>query len=196
MYYWAALALTHSENTIIFKDDPILMYDYQKAAGHTISQSYSQIRANRYNSWDDIYASVPAETNDLYKIPGFWNILDFNADGIIKSDDSVPIDYSDIPQNTYNFTIGVDYKGFSAMIQFYGVNNVSRSQSLSNFSGRNDVWFEYMRDYWSKDNLDGNSFMPRWRTSGAQTGDFWLFDASYCEAENSGDSLYFPAEGR
>ena len=178
-HYWAALALTHTSNKIIFKDDPQLLFDYQKAAGHTINQTYSSIRANRYNSWDDIYASVPMETADINKLPGFWNIIDFNADGIIKSDDSVPTDYSDIPQNTYNFTLGADYKGFSVMVQLYGVTNVSRSQSLSNFSGRTDVWFEYMRDYWSRDNQDGTSFMPRWRTSGGQTGDYWLFDGSY-----------------
>jgi hypothetical protein len=65
------------------------------------------------------------------------------------------------------------------MIQFYGVTNVSRSQSLQNFSNKLNVWFVYMRDYWSKDNLDGDSFMPKWRSSGAQTGDYWLFDASY-----------------
>jgi hypothetical protein len=175
-HYWFAIAPTHTSNKIIFKDDPQLLDDYQKAAGHTINQTYSQIRANRYNSWDDIYASVPMETNDLQKIPGFWNILDYNADGIIKSStDSEPIAYSDIPENTFNYTIGADYKGFSAMIQLYGVTNVSRAMSLQNFSNKTDVWFTYMRDYWSADNQDGTSFIPKWRTSGGQTGDYWLF---------------------
>ena len=191
-HYWAAIAATHSNNEIIFKDDPELLYDYQKAAGHVINQTYYTIRANRYNSWDDIYASVPTETNDILKIPGFWNIIDFNADGIIKSDDNVPTAYADIPQNTFNYTLGADYKGFSAMIQFYGVTNVSRAQGLSNFSNRLNVWFEYMRDYWSKDNQDGTSFMPKWRTSGGQTGDYWLFDASYLRLKTAEIAYTFP----
>ncbi len=178
-HYWAAIAATHSSNEIIFKDDPELLFDYQKAAGFTISQTKTQLRANRYNNWDDIYASVPAETNDLGKMPGFWNILDFNSDGIIKTNDSAPVAYADIPQNTFNYTVGGDYKGFSAMIQFYGVTNISRFQGLANFSNRLNVWFVHMRDYWSKDNLDGTSYMPKWRSSGAQNGDYWLFDASY-----------------
>jgi TonB-linked SusC/RagA family outer membrane protein len=179
LHYWAAVAITHTKNEIIFKDDPELLWDYRKAAGHTINQRFIQIRADRYQTWDDIYASVPAETNDLGKMPGFWNMLDFNADGIIKSDDSAPYQYSDIPQNTFNYTIGADYKGFSAMLQLYGVTNVSRYQSLSNFSNRLNVWFVHMRDYWSKDNPDGESYMPKWRSSGAQLGDYWLFDGSY-----------------
>ena len=32
---------------------------------------------------------------------------------------------------------------------------------------------------WSKNNQDAPAYMPRWRTSGGQTGDFWLFDGSY-----------------
>jgi hypothetical protein len=179
LHYWAAVAITHTENEVIFKDDPEFLYDYRKAEGHMINQTYSQIRADRYNTWDDIYASVPIETNDLYKLPGNWNIIDFNADGKINYEDSEPIGYSDIPQNTFNYTLGADYKGFSAMVQFYGVTNVSRVQPLSNFASRLNVWFTYMRDYWSKDNQDGDSFMPRWATTGEQVGDYWLFDASY-----------------
>jgi len=192
LHYWAAVAVTHTQNEILFKDDPQLLEDYRKAAGHTINQTYSQVRANRYNSWDDIYASVPTETNDLLKLPGFWNVLDFNADGIIKSEDSVPIGYADIPQNTFNYTLGADYKGFSAMIQFYGVTNVSRVQSLQNFSNRLNVWFVHMRDYWSEDNLGGTSFMPKWRTSGAQVGDYWLFDGSYWRIKTAEIAYTFP----
>jgi hypothetical protein len=131
------------------------------------------------------------ETNDTYKMPGFWNILDYTPDGLLKSDDNIPVAFSDLPENTYNISVGVDYKGFSALIQFYGVSNVSRIQSLSNFSSRQNVWFTYMRDYWSKDNLDGTSFMPKWRTSGAQTGDYWLQDASYVRLKTAEISYTF-----
>ncbi len=191
-HFWAAIAATHTNNEVIFKDDPELLEDYRKAAGHTINQTRSQIRANRYNTWDDIYASVPMETNDLLKMPGFWNILDYNADGIIKAEDTVPIGFSDIPQNTFNYTLGANYKGFSAMIQFYGVTNVMRYQNLSNFSNRLNVWFIHMRDYWSKDNPDATSFMPKWRTGGGQLGDYWLFDGSYWRIKTAEISYTFP----
>ncbi len=178
-HYWATLALAHTTNKILFKDDPPLLAAYSQAQGYTIGQNRSQIRAGFYNNWDQVFASVPQESNDLSKLPGFYNILDFNGDGVIKADDSAPYGYSGVPQNTFNTSFGADYKGFSVMIQLYGVNNVSRSVPLLNFNGYTDVVFEHVADYWSKDNQDASSFLPRWKTQGSFIGDYFLFDASY-----------------
>ena len=41
----------------------------------------------------------------------------------------------DRPQNTYSGTIGFDWKGFSVMAQFYGVNNTTRTVGYTNFDG-------------------------------------------------------------
>lgn len=65
------------------------------------------------------------------------------------------------------------------MVQFYGANDMSRSMSLSNFSGQLDILFKTNADYWSKDNQNAPSYLPKWRASGSNTGDFWLWDASY-----------------
>lgn len=179
-HYWATLALAHVTNKILDKDDPLLLASYLQAKGYPIGQTRTQIRTGFYNNWDEVYASVPTETNDLAKLPGFYNILDFNADGVIKStDDSAPYGYSQIPQNTFNFSLGSDYKGFSVMVQLYGVNNVSRSVPLSNFSGYTNVVFDHVSDYWSKDNQDATSFLPRWKTQGQNIGDYFIYDASY-----------------
>jgi TonB-linked SusC/RagA family outer membrane protein len=178
-HYWATLAFAHTTNKILFKDDPQLLAGYSQAQGYSVDQTRSQIRAGFYNNWDQVYASVPTESNDLAKLPGYYNILDFNADGIIKTDDNAPFGYSGIPQNTYNTSLGADYKGFSVMVQFYGVNNVSRRISLPNFLGYNDIVFDHVSDYWSKDNQDATSFLPRWKTQGQFIGDYYIYDASY-----------------
>jgi len=135
-----------------------------KNAGYPIGQNKSQLRTDFYNNWDEVYASVPTESNDLAKLPGYYNIVDFNADGIIKSsEDTPPIGYSNVPQNTANLTLGGSYKRFSAYIQLYGVNNVNRSVPQENFYADTDVLFAHVRDYWSKDNQDATSFLPRWK---------------------------------
>ena len=191
-HFWSTFAYTHTMNEVIERDDPELVPDYLKAQGYKINQTRSQIRNGFYNNWDDIYASVPRETNDLLKLPGFYNVLDFNADGIIKSaDDSEPIGYSDVPEHTYNFSMGADYKGFSVMFQLYGVNNVTRNMSLSSFSGQLNILFDRFRDYWSEDNMDADAYLPRWRVSGATTGDFWLWDASYLRLKTAEISYTF-----
>lgn len=176
---WASLAITHNENTVIFRDDAPLQYDYLKNAGYPIGQNRSLLRGDFYNNWDEVYASVPTETNDLYKLPGYYNLIDFNADGIIKnSEDTPPIGYSNIPQNTANLTVGFSYKRISAFVQLYGVNNVNRSVAANNYFADTDILFGHVRDYWSKDNQDATSFLPRWKTQAQNIGDYYLYDAS------------------
>lgn len=180
LHYWTNMSYTHTENTIIKKDDPELMDDYLKEVGHTIGQSRTLVSTGFYNNWDEIYASVPIETNDNAKLPGYYNLLDFNADGVIKeTEDKVPFGFAEVPENTYNLTLGTDYKGLSLMVQFYGVNNVSRYVPLSNFYLEQNVLFEHVLDYWSKDNPNASSFLPRWKTQGQNIGNYFLFDGSY-----------------
>ena len=178
---WANLAITHNENTILERDDAPLQFEYLKNKGYPIGQQKRQIKLDMYQSWDDIFASVPTENNDLQKLPGYFNILDFNADGIIKSsEDTPPVGYSEIPQNTGSLTLGSSYKGLSFMVQFYGVNNANRWISFNNFNYDTDIVFGHVRDYWDKEtNPDGTSFLPRWKTQAENTGDFFLYDASY-----------------
>lgn len=177
--YWATIAMTHTINKVIAKDDPLLLAAYSKAQGFQIGQTRSQISTGFYSNWDKVYASIPQESNDLAKLPGFYNIADFNADGIIKSDDSAPIGYPETPQNSYNTSLGAEYKGFNIMLQFYGVTNVSRNIPLRNYHLYTDVLFEHVMDSWSKDNPNATSYLPRWKTQGQFIGDYWIFDGSY-----------------
>lgn len=64
------------------------------------------------------------------------------------------------------------------MIQFYGVNNVSRYVNANNFANYTDVLFAHVGDYWSKDNSNATSFLPRWKTQAENIGDYYLYDAS------------------
>lgn len=179
LHYWANVSLTHTKNEIVKRDSPALQASYLKQEGYPIEQSRTLVRAGFYDNWDEIFASVPTETNDLAKLPGYYNLLDFDADGVIKATDQVPFGYPEVPENTYNFTLGADYKGFSLMVQFYGVNNVSRSVPLLNFYSYQNVVFDHVLDYWSKDNTDASSFLPRWKTQGQNIGDYFLYDGSF-----------------
>ena len=176
---WSNLAITHNQNKIIFRDDAPLQFDYLKQAGYPIGQQRSLISTGFYNNWDQVYGSVPTENNDLDKMPGYYNLLDFNSDGIIKnSEDTPPLGYSGVPQNTANLSVGFRYKRVSAMVQLYGVNNVSRYVNSLNFFNYTDVLFSHVSDYWSKDNPNATSFLPRWKTQANNIGDYYQFDAS------------------
>lgn len=183
---WANFSLTHSVDKVIFKDDPGLLPEYRQKAGFPNRQSYSLVDKGFYNSWDEVYGSTAFENNDS-KIPGNYRILDYNGDGIINGPgDTVPFDYPSNPQNTYNATIGLDWKGFSAMVQFYGVSNVSRFISTESFGKAhfNSVYEE--GTYWSKDNQNANSPMPKLNSSlYGSTGTRYLYDGSYIRLKNA-----------
>ncbi|MCY1719038.1 TonB-dependent receptor [Prolixibacteraceae bacterium Z1-6] len=183
---WAKLALTHNENEVIERDDAPLQFEYLKAKGYPIGQQKRLLSTDFYNNWDEVYASVPTENNDADKLPGYYNLVDFNADGIIKnSEDTPPIGYSGVPQNTGSFTLGADYGGFSFMIQFFGVNNANRYVGFNNYQNDIDIVFGHVADYWSKDNPDATSFLPRWKTQAENIGDYYLYDASYLRLQNA-----------
>jgi TonB-linked SusC/RagA family outer membrane protein len=195
LYLWSTFVMSHNQNKIIYKDDADLLPAYQKSAGYSIDQTRTLVSTGFYNNWDEVYASVPTSTNDNSKIPGYYNLLDFNGDGVINDYDKVPYGYSNIPQNTFSTSIGMEYKGFSAMIQFYGVTNASRYVPLMNFANQTDVVFEHVADYWSKYNEDATSFLPRWKTSGENIGNYYVYDASYLRLKTA-EIAYLFESGR
>lgn len=182
---WGNIDVTHAVNKIIYADDPELTPDYQKKAGYSINQTTAYINQGTYSTWDDIYGSTARSTNNANKLVGDYNILDINGDGVIDSNDKTPYEYSTNPQNTYSTIIGAEWKGFSVFVQFYGVNNVTREVTFSDFYVSSDVVYKENSSYWSKGS-DGLPY-PRWSTSQGSdaSGTRYLFDGSYLRLKNA-----------
>ncbi|WP_163713581.1 SusC/RagA family TonB-linked outer membrane protein [Mangrovibacterium lignilyticum] len=183
---WADLSMTHAVNEIINRDDPQLYADYQKQAGYSIGQTRSYVDAGYLNSYDALYGSPAYDANDANKLTGDYYIIDFNADGVVDSEDQVPYGYSSSPQNTYNATIGFEWKGFSAFAQFYGVNNVTRGVSLTSFGSMLNTVYD-QGSWWSVDDLNADVTVPRYvsSTSGYSRGTQYLYDGSYVRLKNA-----------
>lgn len=178
MRLWGNVAITHAKDEIIDRDDPQLLDDYLKQAGYQIGQYRSQLRSGYYNTWDEVYGSSVVDQNDNNKLPGNFNLIDFNGDGVINNLDNVPYAYPERPQNTYTGSVGFDYKRFSIFVQFYAVNNVTRNLSQTNFAANLNSVFK-QGDYWTKDNTDAASPLPRWKSRLYSYGDFFNYDGSY-----------------
>ncbi|MES2775677.1 MAG: SusC/RagA family TonB-linked outer membrane protein [Bacteroidota bacterium] len=180
MRLWGNVAMTHAEDKVLDADDPQLLDAYLKQAGFQIGQTRTHVRSGYYNTWDDVYGSTPVDQNDNNKMPGHFNLIDYNGDGVINSFDAVPFAYPSRPQNTYNATFGVDFKRLSFMVQFYAVNNVTRELTQTNFNAKLNAVFK-QGDYWTKDNTDAESYLPRWKSLsyGNFFGDFYRYDGSY-----------------
>lgn len=184
MNYWLSYSYTHAKDKIEFMEDPELLPAYQKNEGFQIGQTKTKIGAGYMESWDDVYASVKADKDNAYRLPGDLNIIDFNADGIIDAYDAAPYAYTDRPQNTYNIMGGIDYKGWSFMIQFYGVFNATRGYDFISHLGLTiPVVPQQYGDYWSVSNRDAGWKGPRSNTSSEQ-GHLALYDASFLRLKN------------
>jgi TonB-linked SusC/RagA family outer membrane protein len=183
---WANFAMTHAKDKIIEAEDALLLDDYQKRADKSIGQAYSYVSSGFYNTWDEVYGSTKLNTYDNQKLPGNLNMIDYNGDGVIDNKDAVPYGYPERPQNTYNATVGIDWKGFSAFVQFYGVNNINRYLQLVSFSGQYHYDNVYKQGtYWTKDNPNADVPMPRYASVMPYYGTTYLYDGSYLRLKNA-----------
>ena len=185
MRVWANFNMTHATNEVVFKDDPELYPAYQKQAGFPMGQYHSYVDMGYIQSYDDLYGSTKHDTSDNQKLVGDYKIIDYNGDGVIDSDDSIPYGYSSTPENTYNATIGFEWKGFSCFVQFYGVTNVTRDVTLSDFgSNLNNVYKS--GSWWSKENPTADVTASRWNTKPSYNdATRYLYDGSYIRLKNA-----------
>lgn len=183
---WSDLNMSHSKNKIIDANNAQLLPDYQKTEGKVVGQAYSYVGQGYYNNWDELYASTMTNTNDNQKLPGNYNLLDYNADGVIDNYDNIPFGHAGTPQNTYNATVGFNWKNFSAFVQFYGVNNVTRQVVLGSLVSQNHVVYD-QGSLWSQDNTNADVPMPRWLSTPSSYNDAQrhMYDGSYVRLKNA-----------
>lgn len=189
---WANFNMTRAVDKILINEDPELLDDYLKLAGYQIGQTKSQIRTGYINNWDEAYASGAGD-NNRYKLPGDWDIVDYNADGLVNSFDVVPFGYPDRPQNSYSATMGFEYKNFSIMAQLYAVTNINQKVNFGGPTINETIVSEYYRDYWTPDNTDAYYMAPRLLTS-SSTGDFTVFDGSYVRLKTAEIAYNLPGK--
>ena len=186
MRVWANFNMTHAENKVIVKDDKPLLPAYRKQAGYSISQTRSYLDSGFLNTYDDVYGAPRFDSNDNQRLPGDYYIIDFNGDGIVDVNDSAPYGYSSMPQNTYNATVGFEWKGFSCFVQFYGVTNVTREVTMTNFANSLNTVYD-QGTWWSKETPDADMPPSRFALSQAAyvNGTRYLYDGSFIRLKNA-----------
>lgn len=181
---WANMSMTHAENEVIKKDDKPLLPNYQKSQGYAIGQPTSHINNGFINSVDELYGSPKHDSSDGQKLVGDYYIVDFNGDGKIDLNDSAPYGYTGTPENTYNATIGYEWKGFSCFVQFYGVTNVNRYVGLGSFGDKLNAVFD-QGSWWSQEGSSADVVTPRYNTTPSYYyGTQMNYDGSYIRLKN------------
>jgi TonB-linked SusC/RagA family outer membrane protein len=182
---WLQSNMTHATNEIEFADDPVLEPSYQQNAGYAIGQVRSFIDHGFIESWDDLYGSTERSSNNGTKLAGDYNIIDFNGDGVINTYDRAPYQYSGVPQNTYSSTFGIDWRGFSMSLQFYGVNNVTRQVVFPTFHSQSNV--AYVEGEYYTAGEGGEIPIPRKLTTVGDeaAGTRYYYDGSFVRLKNA-----------
>ncbi len=188
---WLNASMTHATNEVKYRDDAPMLPAYRKYAGYAINQNKSYVDFGQIRTWDDLYGATNWEVNNANRLPGDYKLLDFNGDGVIDANDNIPYGYSTVPQNTYNATLGFEWKGLSAFVQFYGVTNVSRVVEFPTFDGNTLAYVE--GDYWSP-TTEGLP-LPRWSSDAPDMskGTRYVYDGSYVRLKNAEISYRIPS---
>lgn len=184
-HLWGNFSMTHATNKILKYDDPSLLPDYQKKQGFSIGQDHAFLTTGFANTWDDVIGITRYNTNDSQKLPGMYDVVDYNGDGVIDSNDSAPYGYTSIPENTFNATIGWDWKGFSCYLQFYGVTNVDRYVAFNSLTRNLDTVFDE-GSFWTKYSITADAPMPRINsTPSYYEGTRFHYDGSFIRLKNA-----------
>ena len=186
---------TQAIDEVIVRDDPALRAAYLNDAGFNIGQGRTGIPAGILTSWDDIYSSTPLNENQSTVRPGYYDLVDFDGDGVYNSNfDNAPFGYPNQPQRTWGLTLGAQYKGFSLSAQLYGTQNASRLYSNQTFSNSTPLIFEQDLDYWTVDTPNNTDTQPSFGVPGATNPrDNWL-DASLTRLRAVSLSYDIPSE--
>ncbi|WP_172594468.1 TonB-dependent receptor [Mariniphaga sediminis] len=193
--YNASFFITRARDVVIAMEDPILLDDYLKNEGFQIGQTKTQLSSGALNNWDDIYASARTATNQQYRLPGDWDIVDFNSDGIIDSYDAVPYGFPSRPEYTYTANLGGNYKKLSWMVQFTAVTNVTLySPYVTPGQTLYTPVSSVLNDYWTPQNTVGATYKAPRLTTTSPNGQFGLYDASYLRLKTA--EIAYRLDGR
>jgi TonB-linked SusC/RagA family outer membrane protein len=177
--YWVKVDLSSAMDKVIVSEDPALLADYLKVAGYQIDQTKTQVRAGYITNWDEIYASSPLSSNMAQRLPGDWDLVDYNGDGVINTFDNVAFGYPTRPAKTYNATVGLTFKNFTLMAQFFAVTGISlRVPYMTPTAVRWSMVSGVVSDYWTPNNPGAFYNGPRLTTT-SPVGDFGIYDGSY-----------------
>ena len=191
---------TQSMNEITNYEEDLKKYPYQSAVGYQSGINRGLIALGLFKDQAEIDNS-PRQTFGDY-LPGDIKYKDINGDGLINSDDEVPLKYSYVPQIQYGFATDFNWKNFNVSVLFEGVSRVTYFKGGNMYRpfaqsavGNVITDFANPANRWISREISGNSATenpnakyPRLYYGGSANNDrnstFWLSDGGYLRLKN------------
>ncbi len=181
-----------------------LAYDSDLAhlsrAGRPLSQRWGYIAERLFVDNEEV-ANSPVQFGDRGLLAGDIKYRDINKDGVINTDDMVPLGYPQQPEIIYGFGTTVRYKKFDLNLYFQGAARTSffidpwaiqpfYQYQLPNQAGgyQTGLLQAIADDHWSEENGNLYAFWPRLSTwqvpSNNQTSTWWMRNGSFIRLKN------------
>lgn len=112
---------TYSANKVNYFEEADTKYPYTTTTGIPYNYQRGYIALGLFRDQEELYNS-PTQTFGTYQ-PGDIKYKDVNGDGIVNSDDKVPLSFSNYPRLQYGFGTEFRYKKWTLNIRFSGIGN-------------------------------------------------------------------------
>lgn len=194
--------MTFARNKVTHWEQSGVNFPYQSFTGVPYGVQRGLVALGLFKDEADI-ASSPAQTFMNNYLPGDIKYKDVNNDGIINTDDVVPLKYSDVPRAIYGFAASVSWKKWNFNVFFTGQDQVNYFLGgagyypfVNELSGNLLQMVGDENNRWIPASISGNpatenpdARFPR-LTYGANANNnrastFWMADASFLRLKNA-----------
>ncbi|WP_236977192.1 SusC/RagA family TonB-linked outer membrane protein [Membranihabitans maritimus] len=175
--------IAYARNKIIDIDEAQNVPDWQKAEGHILGAELL------YESLGIIRTQEQLESLPLYPGTRIGDLYykDQNGDGVISASDRVRTDRTNVPEITFGFNAGMEYKDFTLFMNFAGATNFwqrFRHYASEGLSTLEDL----LSNRYTEGSMDSKyPRLPRLSSQSEPSGipsTFWQRNASYLKLRN------------
>lgn len=180
--------LSYNRSKIIEMLEEPKAYGYLTATGKPLGQIWGLQPIGHFVDQADIESSTPQQFGPVK--PGDLKYKDVNEDGVVNSNDMIPMGYSSAwPEIYYGFNLGLEWKGLGFDAYFQGVGNYTAALTSSIYRPliNNTSISQYAYDNrWTPENPTAR--FPRLTTENVdnnlQASSVWLQDRSFLKLRN------------
>ncbi|MDR2472365.1 MAG: SusC/RagA family TonB-linked outer membrane protein, partial [Tannerella sp.] len=176
--------LSFSKNKIVQTDEPAYDEPYLYTVGRPVNQAWGYVAERLFVDQAEIENS-PSQSFGEY-MRGDIKYSDVNGDGVINSNDRIPIGYPTVPQIQYGFGASTGYKEIDFSFFFQGNAQTSffiAPASIAPLVDRRNAPAIIARDSWSETNPDIHAFWPRLAVyqvnNNLQNSTWWLREGGF-----------------